>query len=167
MHWIDWYDAASHWPLQWRHNEGDGISNHWHINWLLNRLFRRKSEKTSKKLRVTGLCEGNPWWPVDSPHKKPVARKMFPFDDVIIRTQGCRHGNHTCSKWWRRQWQHLGFLCPHGLGFWQTIRSTTLSPLVTLKGTVIIPWQPTLMASYEVVGAATFLLHRFLFRIKP
>ena len=25
-------------------------------------------------------------WPVNSPHKSPVTRKMFPFDDVIIRT---------------------------------------------------------------------------------
>ena len=24
------------------------------------------------------------WWPVDSPHKRPVTRKMFPFDDVIM-----------------------------------------------------------------------------------
>ena len=23
-------------------------------------------------------------WPVNSPHKRPVTRKMFPFDDVII-----------------------------------------------------------------------------------
>ena len=26
------------------------------------------------------------WWPVDSPHKGPVTRKMFPFDDVIMST---------------------------------------------------------------------------------
>ena len=25
-------------------------------------------------------------WPVNSPHKGPVARKMFPFDDVIMST---------------------------------------------------------------------------------
>ena len=25
------------------------------------------------------------WWPVNSPHKWPVTRKMFPFDDVIMR----------------------------------------------------------------------------------
>ena len=31
-----------------------------------------------RKLRVTGLCEGN------SPHKGPVTRKMFPLDDVIM-----------------------------------------------------------------------------------
>ena len=47
----------------------------------LNRLFRRRSKKTSK-LYVTGICEGNSW-PVNSPHKGPVTRKMYPFDDVI------------------------------------------------------------------------------------
>ena len=44
--------------LQWRHNEHDGVSNHLRLNALLNRLFRRRSKKTSK-LRATGLCEGN------------------------------------------------------------------------------------------------------------
>ena len=44
--------------LQWRHNERDGVSNHQPHDCLLNRLFRRRSKKTSK-LRVTGLCEGN------------------------------------------------------------------------------------------------------------
>ena len=43
--------------LQWRHNERDGDSNHQPHNCLLNRLFRRRSKKTSK-LRVTGLCAG-------------------------------------------------------------------------------------------------------------
>ena len=46
----------------------------------------RRSKKTSK-LRVTGLCEGNPRWPVDFTHKGPVKRKMFPFDDVIMETK--------------------------------------------------------------------------------
>ena len=44
--------------LQWRHNEHDGVSNHQPHDCSLNRLFRRRSKKTSK-LRVTGLCEGN------------------------------------------------------------------------------------------------------------
>ena len=44
--------------LQWRHNECDGLSNHQLHDCLLNRLFRRRSKKTSK-LRVTGVCEGN------------------------------------------------------------------------------------------------------------
>ena len=70
--------------LQWRHNGRDSVSNHQHHDCLLNRLFRRISKKTSK-LRVTGLCAGNSPGPVNSPHKWPVTRKMFPFDDVIMQ----------------------------------------------------------------------------------
>ena len=44
--------------LQWRHNGRDSVSNHQPHDCLLNRLFRRRSKKTSK-LRVTGLCDGN------------------------------------------------------------------------------------------------------------
>ena len=73
----------AHLTLQWRRNEHDGVSNHQPNDCLLNRLFRRRSKKISK-LRVTGLCVGNSPGPVNSPHKGPVARKMFPFDDVIM-----------------------------------------------------------------------------------
>ena len=52
----EWINYSS----QWRHNgRGDGVSNHRCIDCLLSRLLRRKSKKTSK-LRVTGLCEGDP-----------------------------------------------------------------------------------------------------------
>ena len=43
---------------QWRHNEHDGISNHQLHDCILNRLFRRRSKKTSK-WHITGLCVGN------------------------------------------------------------------------------------------------------------
>ena len=45
-------------PPQWRHNGRDGVSNHQPHDCLLNRLFRRRSKKTSK-VRVTDLCGGN------------------------------------------------------------------------------------------------------------
>ena len=70
--------------LHWRHNDHDGASNHQPHGSLLNRFFGRWSKKTSK-LRVTGLCAGKSPWPVNSPHKGPVTRKMFPFDDVIMK----------------------------------------------------------------------------------
>ena len=44
--------------LQWRGNGLDSVSNHQPHDCLLNRLFRRRSKKTSK-LRATGLCVGN------------------------------------------------------------------------------------------------------------
>ena len=69
--------------LHWRHNDHDGVSNHQPHDCLLNRLFRRRSKKTSK-LRVTGPCVGNSPGPVNSPHKRPVTWKMFTFEDVIM-----------------------------------------------------------------------------------
>ena len=57
--------VASDVTLQWRHNVRDSVSNHQPHDCLLNRLFRRRSKKTSK-LRVTGLCARNSpgtiWW---------------------------------------------------------------------------------------------------------
>ena len=72
-----------HGTLLWRHNGHDGVSNHQPHEWLLNRPSGRRSKKISK-LRVTGLCAGIHRRPVNSPHKWPVTRKMFPLDDVIV-----------------------------------------------------------------------------------
>ena len=69
--------------LHWRHNDHDGVWNHQPHGCLFNRLFRRRSKKTSK-LRVTGPCVGNSPGPVNSPHKGPVMRKMFPFDENLM-----------------------------------------------------------------------------------
>ena len=45
-------------PLLWRHSRHDSVSNHQPHDCLLNRLFRRRSKRTSK-FRVAGLCVGN------------------------------------------------------------------------------------------------------------
>ena len=69
--------------IWWRHHEQPH-------DCLLNRLFRRRSKKTSQ-LRVTGLCEGN----------SPVSIK-FPAQ---------RASNaENASIWWRHH-EHLACLC--------------------------------------------------------
>ena len=50
-----WYSMIN---ITMTHNGRDGVSNHQPHDCLLNRLFRRRSKKTSK-LRFTGLCAGN------------------------------------------------------------------------------------------------------------
>ena len=50
-------------------------------------VYSDADQSKHQKLRVTGLCVGNSPGPVNSPHKGPVTRKMFPFDDVIMRIQ--------------------------------------------------------------------------------
>ena len=52
------YSAVQHWQREMAVYAMDGVSNHRHFDYLLNRLFRRRSKKTSK-LRVTGLSAGN------------------------------------------------------------------------------------------------------------
>ena len=68
--------------LQWRHNGRGGVWNHRCLDYLLGRLFRRRSKKTSKP-RVTGLCEGNS--PVTGEFP---AQRANNAENVSIR---CRH----------------------------------------------------------------------------
>ena len=77
-------------PLQWRHNDHDGVSNHQRLDCLLSRLFRRRSKKTWK-LCVTCLCEGN----------SPLTGE-FPAQRVS--------NAENVSIWWRHHanvWFHL------------------------------------------------------------
>ena len=77
--------------LQWCHNGRDGVSNHQPHHCLHNCLFWRRSKKSSN-LRVTGVCvRGIHRWP----HKWPVTREMFPFDDVIICGSQASHSTHN------------------------------------------------------------------------
>ena len=74
--------------LRWRHNERDSVSNRQPHDCLFNRLFTRRSKKhqSSASLAfVGGIHRG----PENSPHKWPVTRKMFPFDDVIMNGKLC------------------------------------------------------------------------------
>ena len=64
--WKDDHLVHGH-TLQWHHNECNDISNHQHLDYLFDPLFRCRSPKTLK-LCITGLCEGN------SPVKFPTQR---------------------------------------------------------------------------------------------
>ena len=48
---------------------------------------QRKHQSSASLGFVTGINR----WPVNSPHKWPVTRKMFPFDDVIMTWKPFRH----------------------------------------------------------------------------
>ena len=73
--------------LQWRRNERDGVPYHWRLDCLLQRLFRRRSKKTSTLL-LTDLCGGNP--------------------PVIGRFSSQRASNaENVSIWWHHHVQHI------------------------------------------------------------
>ena len=85
-------------PLQWRHNGRNGVSNHQPHDCLLNRLFKRRSKKTSK-LRVTVLCEGN-----------PSVTGEFPAE--MARSA------ENVSIWWRHHGLVLGLLQTRWWRYW-------------------------------------------------
>ena len=68
--------------LQWGHNGRDEVSNHQPHDCLLNRLFRRRSKKTSK-LRVTSLFAVNSSVTHEFPAQM-ASKKNFPLDDVTM-----------------------------------------------------------------------------------
>ena len=90
--------------LRWRQNGRDSVSNHQPHDCLLNRLFRRRSKKTSK-LRVTGLCAGN------SPGTGKFPAQMASYAENV-------------SIWWRHHGTHQSFTLP-------TLHVSKRNPLVT------------------------------------
>ena len=70
-------------PLLWRHNGLGSILNHQPHDCLLNRLFRRRSKKTSK-LRVTGHCAGNSPGTGEFPAQMASNAENVSIDDVIM-----------------------------------------------------------------------------------
>ena len=69
--------------LKRRHDERDGISNLRRLGFYSSVCWgadQRKHQSSASSAFVREIHR----WPLDSPHKRPVSRKMFPFDDVIL-----------------------------------------------------------------------------------
>ena len=75
---LEWYPR----PLQWCYNGPDGVANHQPYNCLpcYWGADQRKHQSSASLAYVRGIHR----WSVDSPHKGPVTRKSFTFDDVIM-----------------------------------------------------------------------------------
>ena len=86
-----WLHCWSLESLRWRHNGQASVSSHQPHDCLPNRLFWRRSKKTSK-LRVTGLCVGN------SPGTGEFPAQMASNAENV-------------SIWWLIMW--IGHFIPH------------------------------------------------------
>ena len=53
---------------------------------MVNSIFvQAQIKENAKAPRHWSLWGGSIGWPVNSPHKGPVTRKMFPLDDVSMK----------------------------------------------------------------------------------
>ena len=95
------------WSLQWRHNGRDSVSNHHPHPCLLN-VYSGADQRKHQSSASLAFVRGIHRWAVNSPHKWPVTRKMFPFDDVIMVAsvpfgKGCEKiMNYQCT--WNELW---------------------------------------------------------------
>ena len=117
--------------LQWRHNGHDGVPNHQLHDCLLNRLFRRRSNKTSK-LRVTGLCEGNSPGTGEFP-----AQRASDAENVSIWwrhheiSKSCIKRSFQSSGWWRDIRCEYIFTCVCG---WLSKTEEIYTPFAFCRG---------------------------------
>ena len=69
---------------EWRHNVRDGVSNHQPHECLLNSFIQGADQRKYQRFASLAFVRGIHPWPVISPHKGPITRKMFPYDDIIM-----------------------------------------------------------------------------------
>ena len=97
--------------LQRRHNGRDSVSYHQPHDCFLIRSFRRRSREHQSSA-LLAFVRGIHGGPVNSPHKWPVTRKMFPFDDVIMNVCNAERDSmlqRHCVKW-LSMWPSISFL---------------------------------------------------------
>ena len=70
--------------LQWRHNEREGVLNYQRLDYLLDRVCRRKKQTKHQCSASLAFVRGIHRGPANSPHKRPVTRKKFAFDNIIM-----------------------------------------------------------------------------------
>ena len=86
-----------------RHN--DGVPNYRRHDCLPNRFFSAPDQRKHQSSASLTFVRRIHRWPVNSPHKGPGTRKMFPFDDVILKFRGLFHCHlkNRASLQWRNQ----------------------------------------------------------------
>ena len=142
--------------LQWRHNERNGVLNHWLLDCLLNRLFRRRSKKKHQCSASLAFVRGiNRWFP----SQRANNAEMLSFDDIIMQ---CMDGGHLQPACWTR-WplphtervkthQLFGMLVTH---LWLTRNMNIKIDLVRVKISLVLLWYVINISPITVVYIMT------------
>ena len=70
--------------LQWRHNERDGVSISC-VSTVCSSGYSGGDQRNHQSSASPAFVRGIHRWPVNSPNKGPVTRKMFPLYDVTVK----------------------------------------------------------------------------------
>ena len=99
--------ARKNWPLL---TKGEGHQSSITVPSSASRLcaqpfVQRKHQSSASLAFVRGINR----WPVDSPHKGPVTRSMFPFDNVIMSVPYFSVTDNFGQIWHKNFQQKLAF----------------------------------------------------------
>ena len=72
--------------LQWRQKMGSMAFQITSLTIIYTTVYSGTDQRKHQSSASLAFVRGIHRWPVNSPHKWPVTRKMFPFDDVIINS---------------------------------------------------------------------------------
>ena len=129
--------------LQWRHNGCDGVSNHRVLivcSAVCSGGDKGKHQSSASLAFVRGIHRSS----VDSPHKGPVTRKMYPFDDVIVILEKKSPFDNGTERY-MCTWLYLGgqmFLCVAAIDeLGQYCGKTRRVPGVSLFEFLAQPWR--------------------------
>ena len=84
--------------LHCRHNGRDSISNH-QLTIVYSTVYSDADQIKHQSSRSLAFVWGIHRRPVNLPHKRPVTRKMFPFDDIIMNVHILRGRKSRKIKW--------------------------------------------------------------------
>ena len=128
---------------------------------------QRKHQSSASRAFVRGIYR----WLVNSPHKGPVTRKMFPFDDVIMVLTSHdsyqeRHIRMFVSKWFKLSSLMKNFLFPLGIPYtkWQIGAHSTIwthvltRSLGSFSWTYWAPLQTALLNAFSWIDIIIFSL---------
>ena len=90
--------------LQWHHNDvmASQITS---LATVYSTVYFGTEQRKCQSSTSLALVRRIHRWPVNFPHKEPVTRKMFPFDDVIMVAKGMCLGSYII--------QHVGRSLTH------------------------------------------------------
>ena len=101
--------------LQWRNDERGGVSTHWRLD-CYSIVYAGVNQRKHLSAASLAFVRGIHRWPVNSPHKGPVTRRMLPCDDVIMYSWESMKWNtklqlkqsNTSNRRWKNAWATQG-----------------------------------------------------------
>ena len=76
---------------------------------IYSTVYLRRRSKKRQRSAPLAFVQGSHRGPVNTPHKGPVTRKMFPFDDVIIFYENIKQNITQYVNMNSASWYHMTY----------------------------------------------------------